>query len=764
MTYTLDDILPAAGAGEFAFRSWFDGLRLDTLARLAAKANADHTHGEGGVVATIVDNEAALGTGTTNGELKWTLDGGFKMFFWDASAGKWGILAGRWATEPSPSTYTIETGTIVIIASQAKIYNGSAFTGLVDVSGQDALIAELQANLKRVETNLAIEAFNREIADSQTGLDPFMDGFSTIFGSPYAATNGIDTSESKNYLHYARDLNNQMVFGEDIFPLGDSAADYDRSNSNSYTCACEIDTNKWLIVYKGTDNYMYAVVATYDAGSVTYGSGAFITNYTQNSGIYFKVAKVDTDKDVVTFRWNSSGIYYQHFYVISVSGTTPSPGGSIYYTPGDSYQYAYKISQLATDKAVIFRRNSSGYAALQVVTVSGTSPSLGSERVICSASPNSNVALGYIDEDLCAVNYKCNSQNIVAVYSASGAVLTQVGVNQTQPNYTYGTPITACSMSTNHFVVFNQYSNSGNYSMYCYTYEVSGGTVTYMAAGTHQYRASGGDEPYLVGTGTQFAIKLSGTQVMVGGNSNSNCLMTSIFNVAEITMALSHEKTSAINPYVSASELAVGALTDTEEVIVIGRGSDNDAFGAAKTADENLAANIIFNEFSLLETPESARVIALVKDLDGAGAIASDIGVYHALGKVSITGINRTNPCEITCDAAHGLEDGDLALIVNAGGMTELNGRIVTVTSAGTNNFSCQGLDATGFTPFTSGGEVMTVSLSTLGLQGGFDGDVNVYAGDCQLSAVSGTTETRLAVIMTTDHGYEFSALAVLYK
>ena len=327
----------------------------------------------------------------------------------------------------------------------------------------------------------------------------------------------------------------------------------------------------------------------------------------------------------VTFRWYYAGTgYRQYFYVISVSGTIPSAGGNIACASGDQYQYAYKISQLATDKAVIFRRDSSGYAALQVITVSGTTPSLGSEQAISTSSPNTSVALAYIDEDLCAVHYEYSSTSVVAVYSASGATLTQVGTNQTQPNYSYGTPVAICAMSTSQFVVFDQYTYSGRYSMNCYAYEVSGGTVTYMAIGEHQYRASGGDEPYLVGTYTQFAIKLSDTQVMVGGNSNSNYLMTSIFNVAETTMALSHEKTSAINSSVSASELAVGALTDTEEVIVIGRGSDNDAFGASKTADENLPANIIFNEFPLLETPESARVIALVEDLDG--------GRRHCLG------------------------------------------------------------------------------------------------------------------------------------
>ena len=763
MTYTLDDILPAAGAGEFAFRSWFDGLRLDTLARLAAKANADHTHGEGGVVATIVDNEAALGTGTTNGELKWTLDGGFKMFFWDASAGKWGILAGRWASEPSATTYTIETGTVVIIAGQAKIYNGSAFTGLVDVSGQDALIADLQANLKRVETNLAIEAFNREIADSQTGLDPFMDGFSTIFGSPYATTNGIDTSESENYLHYARDLSNQIVFGEDIFPLGDSAADYDRSNSNYTTCACEIDTNKWLIVYKGTNDYMYAVVATYGSGSVSFGSSVLITTNTTYGGNYFKIAKADTNKAVVTYRWYNSS-YRQYFQIISVSGTTPSAGGSDFMALSSANYYIHAMSQLATDKVVTQYTNASACAVLRVWPLSGTTFAASGAELQIEAGTISSPNLAYITDDLCAVIYEYSSSSIVATYSASGTTLAQLGSDAAGPSYTYSTPLDICRIADDAFAAFYTYNSSGNIYMYCYSYRVSGGTLTSAGNATHQYRFNGGTEPYLTGNYAKAAIKISDSQIMIAGNSDGNYLMTTVFDVTPATLSLSHYKTSSELIGFSATEFLAGSSIGTNSVLLIGRGLNNDAFGAYKTANENLPANIIFNEFPLLETPESARVIALVKDIDGAGAIASDIGIYHALGKVSITGINRTNPCEITCDAPHGLEDGDLALIVNVGGMTELNGRIVTVTSAGTNTFSCQGLDATGFTPFTSGGEVMAVSLSTLTLQGGFDGNVNVYAGDCTLPAVSGATETRLAVIMTTDHGYEFSALAVLYK
>ena len=65
-----------------------------------------------------------------------------------------------------------------------------------------------------------------------------------------------------------------------------------------------------------------------------------------------------------------------------------------------------------------------------------------------------------------------------------------------------------------------------------------------------------------------------------------------------------------------------------------------------------------------------------------------------------ITAITKANPGVVTAPY-HGLATGDEVFLSGIEGMTELNGRTVTVTVTGTNTFSI-GIDTTGYATFTS--------------------------------------------------------------
>lgn len=81
---------------------------------------------------------------------------------------------------------------------------------------------------------------------------------------------------------------------------------------------------------------------------------------------------------------------------------------------------------------------------------------------------------------------------------------------------------------------------------------------------------------------------------------------------------------------------------------------------------------------------------------------------------VTITGATQANPVEITANS-HGYSNGDDVYISGVGGMTELNGRWFTVSNAATNTFDLTdqvtgaNIDGTGYTAYTSGGEVEKV-------------------------------------------------------
>lgn len=105
---------------------------LDTS--LDGKASTSHTHGAGGTVYTIVANEAALGTGATDGEVKICSVTGNK-YMWEAGASKWQPQAlNQYATSglPESATYNILTGTRAYDSTLARIKYWNAAAWVID--------------------------------------------------------------------------------------------------------------------------------------------------------------------------------------------------------------------------------------------------------------------------------------------------------------------------------------------------------------------------------------------------------------------------------------------------------------------------------------------------------------------------------------------------------------------------------------------------------------------------------------------------------
>lgn len=69
----------------------------------------------------------------------------------------------------------------------------------------------------------------------------------------------------------------------------------------------------------------------------------------------------------------------------------------------------------------------------------------------------------------------------------------------------------------------------------------------------------------------------------------------------------------------------------------------------------------------------------------------------------TITAATQADPCQIT-SVAHGLVTGRVVEITGVVGMTELNGNSYTITVVDDDNFTLNGVDSTGFTPYISDG------------------------------------------------------------
>lgn len=77
----------------------------------------------------------------------------------------------------------------------------------------------------------------------------------------------------------------------------------------------------------------------------------------------------------------------------------------------------------------------------------------------------------------------------------------------------------------------------------------------------------------------------------------------------------------------------------------------------------------------------------------------------------TITDISETDPAVVT-SAAHGQAAGTVGRIASVVGMTEVNSKLFVVDNPDTNDFELAGVDATQYTPYTSGGTFTPLTYS----------------------------------------------------
>ena len=80
-------------------------------------------------------------------------------------------------------------------------------------------------------------------------------------------------------------------------------------------------------------------------------------------------------------------------------------------------------------------------------------------------------------------------------------------------------------------------------------------------------------------------------------------------------------------------------------------------------------------------------------------------GITCIAANKTITDATQANPCQITI-ANHGYTTGAVIQIDSVGGMTQLNDKLYTITSTGTDTFTLNGVNSTGYTAYASGGIV----------------------------------------------------------
>lgn len=124
---------------------------------------------------------------------------------------------------------------------------------------------------------------------------------------------------------------------------------------------------------------------------------------------------------------------------------------------------------------------------------------------------------------------------------------------------------------------------------------------------------------------------------------------------------------------------------------------------------------------------------------------------YVTLSLVSISAITKANPAAITTSGSHGRTTGDWVEVIGVAGMTQINGAWTQCTVVDSTHLTLNGIDSTGYTTYTSGGNVTwgrsSIKDSSVPL---VSGDVFIAdATDGQGNAVTFTQE-GVAIFATT--------------
>jgi hypothetical protein len=119
------------------------------------------------------------------------------------------------------------------------------------------------------------------------------------------------------------------------------------------------------------------------------------------------------------------------------------------------------------------------------------------------------------------------------------------------------------------------------------------------------------------------------------------------------------------------------------------------------------------NVYAIINPGQYTGNVKTISGITKASPAVITTSTDHGLTvTAAITAITKANPAVVT-SASHGFSNGDQVLILNVGGMTELNGTTKTVANKTDDTFQLSGTDSSGFGTYTSGGTAARVSTTT---------------------------------------------------
>jgi hypothetical protein len=245
----------------------------------------------------------------------------------------------------------------------------------------------------------------------------------------YINLNGGDFESSGAGVLYAQVRT--MNAAETDFTNGSEQTIYSTGNGVRSFDICSIGTDKFLVIYQedtaGSGAGISVVVLTVSGTTITVGTPVTIETL---GGVDKMVScsKVDTDKGIIFYKDDSGDDLTCQ--VLTVSGTTITTNTPVTVKSAANSRLRVKSIQLQTNSILcVYQDDNSSYLFARVISVSGTTPSLGgSEQTLISTTANHYIGLCFISSTKALLAYSESTTpttDKVAILTISGNTVTK---------------------------------------------------------------------------------------------------------------------------------------------------------------------------------------------------------------------------------------------------------------------------------------------------------------------------------------------------
>jgi len=311
---------------------------------------------------------------------------------------------------------TIQTTAAAASGSTTGTASGSIAAGAPTIVNSDGTFSAVTGATFSVgsPTQFAATARTFTFSEYEPTSGNFIQTYTTAGGS------------SAGLVYVASVSGTTVTYGTGVNPNGSGTIDTIRCTA--------IGSSKILCTYYLNNGYTYAVVGTVSGTSISFGTPVQFP--LQNSTNAYPVYNPSTG--TVFVAWTSAANGYPYGNVVSISGTTCSVGSTvnIHLNAGYSTCGVYDAS---IAKVVLFYSGSSSYLSSRVITMSGTSFSVGTESQYTAQAITNGFASAY---------NASTASVVTAVHLTSNLLYALVSQN-TSSTVTFGTPVAVSGFGTN---------------------------------------------------------------------------------------------------------------------------------------------------------------------------------------------------------------------------------------------------------------------------------------------------------------------------